>query len=67
MAPAILENEGRSTSFAFDEVMWTVPERASAQSEASPCAVELTKLTPRNADLLRIADRCPAPQEWYDE
>lgn len=67
MTPAILENEGRSMSFAFDEVMWTVMDEANAQSEASPCAVELAKITPRNAELLRIADRCPAPQEWYDE
>jgi hypothetical protein len=28
---------------------------------------ELTKITPQNADLLRIADRFPAPQTWYDE
>lgn len=28
---------------------------------------ELTQITPRNEELLRIADRCPAPQDWYDE
>jgi len=28
---------------------------------------ELAKITPPNADLLRIADRFPAPQTWYDE
>lgn len=28
---------------------------------------ELAEITPRNADLLRIADRHPAPQAWYDE
>lgn len=28
---------------------------------------ELAKLTPRNADLLQIAERFPAPQSWCDE
>ena len=28
---------------------------------------ELVKITPRNADLLAMADRFPAPQAWYDE
>ena len=29
--------------------------------------VDLTKITPSNADLLAMAERSPAPQEWYDE
>ena len=51
------------------------------QGEAQRCSVgiedvsreemaakaELTRITPGNADLLRIAERCPAPQAWYDE
>jgi hypothetical protein len=28
---------------------------------------ELATMTPPNADLLLMADRIPAPQEWYDE
>lgn len=27
---------------------------------------ELTQLTPSNAELLVMADRSPAPQEWYE-
>jgi hypothetical protein len=27
----------------------------------------LRRHTPKNADLLEIAKRRPAPQEWYDE
>ena len=28
---------------------------------------ELARITPQNADLLRLAEQFPAPQEWYDE
>jgi hypothetical protein len=28
---------------------------------------ELAKITPRNADLLKLAERFPAPQTWHDE
>ena len=28
---------------------------------------ELQILTPSNAELLELAERFPAPQEWYDE
>ena len=28
---------------------------------------ELERITPPNRDLLELADRFPAPQEWYDE
>ena len=35
--------------------------------EEMAAKAELTKITPQNADLLRIAERCPAPQTWYDE
>ncbi len=30
-------------------------------------AAELERITPRNTELLKLADRFPAPQEWYDE
>src|SRR3972149_4559754 len=36
-------------------------------AEEMAAKLELTKITPRNADLLRLADRFPAPQTWYDE
>jgi hypothetical protein len=38
-----------------------------AYREEMAAKIELTKITPRNADLLRLADRFPAPQTWYDE
>ena len=28
---------------------------------------ELKKITPPNTELLELATRFPAPQEWYDE
>ena len=28
---------------------------------------QLRQLTPTNLDLLELAERFPAPQEWYDE
>lgn len=28
---------------------------------------EIIQLTPSNAELLVMADRSPAPQEWYEE
>jgi hypothetical protein len=34
-------------------------------SRGSPIPVQ--RLGPSNTELLRIADRFPAPQEWYDE
>ena len=27
---------------------------------------ELDRITPPNAELLRLAERFPAPQQWYD-
>lgn len=40
---------------------------ATVYEEEAAAKVELAKITPRNADLLLLADRFPAPQEWYDE
>jgi hypothetical protein len=28
---------------------------------------EVTEITPSNAELLKLAEQHPAPQEWYDE
>jgi len=35
--------------------------------EETAAKAELAEITPRNQELLRIADRFPAPQTWYDE
>ncbi len=35
---------------------------ATAVSDA-----DLEQLTPSNVELLELAERYPAPQEWYDE
>jgi hypothetical protein len=40
----------------------------SAQSiTENEARAELKRITPPNAELLKLADRFPAPQEWYDE
>ncbi len=35
--------------------------------EEAEAREELKRITPPNAELLKLADRFPAPQEWYDE
>jgi len=35
--------------------------------DAALAGKSLAEHTPRNADLLKIADRSPVPQDWYDE
>jgi hypothetical protein len=35
--------------------------------EESEAAAELAKITPPNSELLKLADRFPAPPEWYEE
>ena len=35
--------------------------------EEAVARAELERITPPNAELLKLADRFPAPQEWYDE
>ena len=35
--------------------------------EEAVARAELERITPPNAELLELADRFPAPQEWYDE
>jgi hypothetical protein len=34
---------------------------------AAKANLELKRITPSNAELLKLAERNPAPQEWYDE
>lgn len=36
-------------------------------SEEEAARRELRRITPPNTELLKLADRYPAPQEWYDE
>lgn len=38
-----------------------------AYEEEMAAREELARITPTNAELLRIAEKFPAPQEWYDE
>ena len=35
--------------------------------EESEAQAKLESITPSNAKLLKLAERFPAPQEWYDE
>jgi hypothetical protein len=54
---AYLESEAKRRNVSVEEVY---RDEVAAQHE-------LARITPRNADLLRIADRLPAPQTWYEE
>jgi hypothetical protein len=40
---------------------------ATVYQEEIAAKEELVRITPRNADLLRIAESSLIPQEWYDE
>jgi hypothetical protein len=40
---------------------------ATIYEEEAAAQKALARITPRNADLLLMADRFPAPQAWYDE
>jgi len=65
---AVLEDEpaeflGGPEEFSEGQVVIETnddPDEMDAQAE-------LEKITPRNAELLCLAERLPAPQEWYDE
>lgn len=53
---------------------YSIPIAAKANAVESVHSVtgdearaELKKITPPNAELLKLAMRFPAPQEWYDE
>lgn len=35
--------------------------------EELEAGAELERITPPNTELLKLAERNPAPQEWYDE
>lgn len=54
---AYLESEAKRRNVSIEEAY---RDEVAAQKE-------LARITPRNADLLRVADRLPAPQTWYDE
>ena len=52
-----LEHEAQRRGISIQDVH---KEEMAAQAE-------LSKITPRNDELLLMAERFPAPQEWYDE
>ena len=37
------------------------------RNEEAEALAELKRITPSNEELLKLAERFPAPQEWYDE
>ncbi|NQU22647.1 MAG: hypothetical protein HQ567_15330 [Candidatus Nealsonbacteria bacterium] len=44
------------------------PNRTYPITPADPAVLrELQELTPSNTELIELAKRFPAPQEWYDE
>jgi hypothetical protein len=43
-----------------------MPDEPSTKEETE-AAAELKKITPPNSELLKLAERFPAPPEWYDE
>jgi len=65
---AILEDETDQFADGLDEYS---PDSdgtdADDVSDEAAAEKELALITPPNADLLRIADRRRAPQQWYDE
>jgi hypothetical protein len=62
---AVLEDG--AAEFLDDEFSQEPEAINTDESDEIAAQAKLAKITPRNADLLRIADRFPAPQEWYDE
>jgi hypothetical protein len=52
----------QSAMIAYNEMAAFSEDQEEMVAEA-----ELAKITPVNADLLRMAERFPAPQAWYDE
>ncbi len=51
--------------FHFIEDSTVIPRWSSMAPEV--VKEELKRITPPNVELLKLADRFPAPQEWYDE
>ena len=54
--------------------VYPIPMDAKANAAEPACSIadaearaELKRITPSNAELLKLAKRFPAPQEWYDE
>jgi hypothetical protein len=54
-------------AYLEDEASRRGVDVATVYAEEVEARAELARLTPRNADLLLMADRFPAPQAWYDE
>ena len=54
-------------AYLEDEASRRGVDVATVYAEEVAAQEELARITPRNADLLSMADRFPAPQAWYDE
>jgi glutathionylspermidine synthase len=54
---AYLKHEAQQRGVTIEQVY-----REEVEAKA-----ELARITPTNADLLKLAEQFPAPQEWYDE
>lgn len=64
ITPAIAA--GLARAFGTSAEVWLNLQRV--YDEAEPAArAELKRITPPNAELLKLADRAPAPEEWLDE
>ena len=63
--PILLDAEMRA--YLVEEAQRRGVDILTVYEEEMAAKAELARVTPRNADLLLLADRFPAPQEWYDE
>jgi hypothetical protein len=68
-ADAVMEaaREEPLSDSEIDRILESV-RRGKMQAQVDKAArEELKRITPPNEELLKLADRFPAPQEWYDE
>jgi len=63
----VVELSAEMAAYLRDEAERRGSDIATVYQEEMAAKDELVRITPRNADLLRIAERFPAPQAWYDE
>jgi hypothetical protein len=63
----VVQLSAEMAAYLRDEVERRGSDIATVYQEEMAAKEELTRITPRNAYLLRIAERFPAPQAWYDE
>ena len=50
-----------------DTEKWPQAPSADDPQKEAAAEAELQKITPPNADLLKLAEQFPAPEDWYDE